>query len=183
MGLPGDDRVAVGGPRDDEPVRVLGLDPDQRALRPLRGEVRGEVDDALGADHDVLRAVAALGPTRPPFIVTVRGKVAATSGWWVTTTIVVPRSSPSFVDQLDDVVAVVAELAGRLVGEQELRGRRDRAGQREPLPLATGHRRDDLVGLLLEPDPSEQVGVGRTPRRSDEVSARRAKAMFWRPVA
>ena len=33
-------------------------------------------------------------PTRPPFIVTVRGKVAATSGWWVTTTIVVPKSSP-----------------------------------------------------------------------------------------
>src|SRR4051794_1533619 len=33
-------------------------------------------------------------PTRPPRIVTVRGKVLATSGWWVTTRIVVPKSLP-----------------------------------------------------------------------------------------
>ena len=34
-------------------------------------------------------------PTRPPRMVTVRGKVPATSGWWVTTRIVVPKSLPS----------------------------------------------------------------------------------------
>ena len=68
---------------------------------------------------------------------------------------------PELVEQLDDVVAVlVAELAGRLVGEQQLRAGGDRAGQREALALAAGHRRDDLVGLAGEPDAGQQVDVG-----------------------
>jgi hypothetical protein len=64
------------------------------------------------------------------------------------------------VDQLEHVVSVlVAELAGRLVGEQELRCTGDAARQGQALALAARHRRDDLVALGLEAHPAQQLGV------------------------
>ena len=62
------------------------------------------------------------------------------------------------VEQADDQIAVgPVELAGRLVGEQQLRrgGHRDRRGQ--PLLLAAGHPRDPLVGELGETELAQQL--------------------------
>ena len=78
-------------------------------------------------------------PTRPSRMVTVRPSALPTSGSWVTTITVVPRSSVGRLDQVDDRPGgFVVELAGRLVGQQQPRpvGQRDRDG--EPLLLAAG---------------------------------------------
>src|SRR4029077_16015300 len=54
--------VDVAGTAQQQAVDLVGLDPHERALRPLPGDVRREVYDALGPDHDVLRAFPALHP-------------------------------------------------------------------------------------------------------------------------
>src|SRR5207342_1689883 len=66
------------------------------------------------------------------------------------------------------------ELAGRLVGEQELGRAGHAARQREPLPLAAGHRRDDLVAVLLQADPAKQLRV--TERAVRVAAGRTAEA-------
>jgi hypothetical protein len=56
--------VAVAG--EQEPVVVLGLDAHQPALRPVAGDVGGQVDHALRPDDDVLRSGATLHPHPAP---------------------------------------------------------------------------------------------------------------------
>ena len=155
-------------PGEHEALVALGLDPHQRALRPLRDVVAGQVEDALRADDDVLRAVAPLGAD--PAALHRHGAREGLGDLGLVGHHHDGRAElvAETVDQLEHVVAVlVAELAGRLVGEQQLRAGRDGAGERQPLALPARHGRDDLVGLRLEPDPAEQLAVvhRRTPQR------------------
>src|SRR5581483_4130157 len=66
------------------------------------------------------------------------------------------------------------EARGRLVGEQEARPRRDRAGDRDAGPLALRQPGDPLRHALAEPDRLERVQrvaprVGRAPKHQREL--------------
>ena len=65
------------------------------------------------------------------------------------------------VQELDHLAARFGvEVAGRLVGEDDLRPLRDRAGDRDPLALAARELLRAEVEPVLEPDPLER-GAGR----------------------
>ena len=188
-GLPGTIGSLSEGRETTSRSYVLGLDPHQRALRPLGGEVGGQVEDALGADHDVLRAVAALGAD-PAALHRDRAREGRGDLGLVGddddrgAEVVAER-----VDQLEDVVAVlVAELAGGLVGEQQLRRRsrprrpargagagRRTSSRRPGRPAARGPTRSS----------SSRVGERRRGARPARARAgrRRCSAGRWRRAA
>ena len=119
------------------------------------------MDDALGADDDVLGAVATLEADAAALHRDGAGEGGGHLGLVGDDDDRGAELVAEAVDQLDDVVAVlVGELAGRLVGEQELGAGADRAGQGEALALTAGHRGDDLVDLAAEADLVEEVLVG-----------------------
>ena len=152
----------AAGAGHDDPALLVVLEPHERAGRPLGGDVAGQVEHAVLAHHGVLGAAVAL---RADPAALHRDRAREGRGHLGLVGDDDDRGAEVVaegVDQVQHVVAVgVAELAGRLVGEQQPRGGRDRAGEGEALALAAGHRGDHLVGLVDEPDPVEQLGVGQ----------------------
>ena len=85
------------------------------------------------------------------------------------------------VDQVQHTVAGVrVEMAGRLVAEEHPRPLRKGSGNCDPLRLAAGQLRRQVVGLVGEPDKLEQLS-GVSPDGS-AAAARAAKAMFSNAV-
>jgi len=118
------------------------------------------VDHSLGSDHDVLGALAALHPDPPPAHGDRPRERAGDLGLVGDHEDRRAEVVAETVDQVEHVVAVLmAELAGRFVGEEELRRAGHAAGECQSLPLTARHRRHDLMPVLLEADPTEQLGV------------------------
>ena len=62
------------------------------------------------------------------------------------------------LEQLEDsVTGGVVEIAGRLVGKQDLWGVCECARNRDPLLLATGQLGGEVVSSALEPDALDQL--------------------------
>ncbi len=117
-------------------------------------------------------------------MVTVRGKVAATSGWWVTTTIVVPKSSPS--EWIRWSTWSRSAWLSWLVGSSA----RSRRGEVETAQARARRWRwpPDIVettwsACSTRPTRSSSSVSGSASSRSLPERESRAKAMFWRAVA
>ena len=137
------------------------------------------------ADHDVLGAVATLGADPAALHRDRARERLGDLGLVGHHDDGRPELVAEAVDELEHVVAVVvAELAGRLVGQQQLRRRGDRAGQREPLLLAARERPDHLVASgRASPTRSSRSVSSIAGRVSGRALATRAKARFCRAVA
>ena len=82
-----------------------------------------------------------------------RSARAATVGSWVTSTRVAPDVGAQLGEHVEDAVAGGAvEVAGRLVGEEDRRPRREGAGERDALLLAAGELGRVVVAALAEAD-------------------------------
>jgi hypothetical protein len=76
-------------------------------------------------------------------------------------------------EQVDDLAAGGGiEIAGRLVGEHDARLDRERARDRDPLPLASGQVPRQVVGARSQPDLVEQ------PQRAFAAPSRRHELHF-----
>ena len=80
-------------------------------------------------------------------------------------------------EQLEHLVAALGvERAGRLVGEQQRRLVGERAGDREPLPLAAREHAGRVLRLVGEAEQVEQVagaGLGALARRARDHRGQR----------
>ncbi len=102
----------------------------------------------------------------PSRMVTTRGIDSAKLRLWVTTTIVVPCLR--FISKNSWCIAVAGrrvEVAGRLVGEEELRREDQRAGQGDALLLAARELAGAVRGARREADLGEQRARARPPSR------------------
>ena len=104
----------------------------------------------------VRRSVSVL--VRPSRIATVRWTCSETTGSWVTMTIVVPSSSLTRRRSAKTSVRRAAvELAGRLVGEEDLRGVGERDGDRDALLLAARQALGPVIEPIGQADEAEQL--------------------------
>ncbi len=129
----------------------------------------------------------------PSRISITRSTAAATRSEWVTTTTVrLERSSAQRLEH--ELLVLLVELAGRLVGEHELRAARRGGGDRDALLLAARQRRGAVRPALAEPELRERglgglVGVGhageaqrRWPRSRAPMSAGH-RLSLWKTIA
>ena len=105
--------------------------------------------------------------TCPSRNVTMRFAYAATSGSWVTSMIVMPRSSLSRVKSCHDVLRRLrVERAGRLVGQDQTRVVDERTRDRDPLLLAARELARVVVGARRAiPTTSSAASRGGAPPR------------------
>jgi hypothetical protein len=94
------------------------------------------------------------------------GAKVAMSGSWVTSTMVMP-SRLSAVEQRHDFLAGMAvEVAGRFVGEDQLRRVDQRAGNRHALLLAARNAAGQRCGVIAEADPASIPRARRLAARA-----------------
>ena len=109
-----------------------------------------------------------------------RRPASAASGSWVAITTIAPRAASARSAATIALPVGGVEVAGRLVGQQHLGPRGVRAGERDPLLLATGQLLDEVVPGLLETDQRERL-VGPAVRvvgldaRSTAAGQRRSR--------
>ena len=99
---------------------------------------------------------------------TARSAYEAATGSWVTMTIVWPNSRTAVRMNGEDLGARAGvEVAGRLVGEDDLGPAGERAGDGHPLLLAAGQLRRSVVEPVLSPTVSttwsNHAGSGLRP--------------------
>ena len=118
--------------------------------------------------------------SRPECRCTTRSHRAASSVSWVTRTSVVPRSRWPRNSKLDDLApGRLVEIAGRLVGDDQFRIGRQRAGQRDALLLAAGQFGRIVMQALRQPDcrqflfgaAQRVAGAGEFERHRDVLQA------------
>jgi hypothetical protein len=97
---------------------------------------------------------------------------AASARSWVTSTSVAPRSRLQREDQVDDRAAgALVEIAGRLVGDEDRRIRRDSARDGDALLLAAGQLRGIMVEALAEADRLRSSAAARSKASSAPASS------------
>ena len=126
--------------------------------------------------HD--SAVILHASTRPERIRTTRSQRRASSESWVTSTSVVPRSAwPANISSMISAPVRLVEIAGRLVGDQDRRVGRQRAGERDALLLAAGKLAPDSGGAAPPARPRQarpRRARGRRRRRRARAARRRS---------
>ena len=120
---------------------------------------------------------------RPERSRTMRSQRCASALSCVTSTSVVPRSTwPANSRSMICCAGGLVEIAGRLVGDQDRRIGRQRAGERDALLLAAGQLRRIVAEPLGQSDRGQFVRArGRTRRRRRRARAapRRSPARSW----
>ena len=129
----------------------------QRAAQPVGAQgVQGD-PERLAGPHGA--PTARRCSTRPSRIAIRRPASAATSRSWVTTTTATPRSALRPPEDAHHVLAAAGvEVAGRLVGEQQRRLADQRAGDGDPLLLATGELARPVPEPVAQPDRVQRGG-------------------------
>ena len=117
-------RTGAVGRRAGASMRSIDLDPrGRRRARAGRPGPRRACPSAM---------------RRPKSSTTTRSQTAITRSMWCSTSSTDVRPSSSRISSAELVHVVLAEAAGRLVEQQQLRARDQRAGQRDPLLDAVG---------------------------------------------
>ena len=126
-------------------------------------------------------AESSAGTSRPSSRTIFRSAASTTAGSWVATTTIAPRAASS-AQLVHHVLAVaLVELAGRLVGEQDLRRRREAAGTGDALHLAAGQLLDLAVAEVADVEAGQAASSARSSASAGAAPrARSAIATFSR---